>query len=172
MVSDRNPAPGEGLPSRCWVSVGRGARRHRHRSACSVWSLTRLVYRSLEILEERQLIVPADRALRARPELYHLPRHPGRHAAVGEGSSSPSSTSGRAGRASLKLVFATTRVDPRPMLLAQRDAIEDAISSLEARVRRVAALMRSSPIPPRVLTSRRALHRRRARRAEPAARAV
>ena len=36
----------------------------------------------------------------------------------------------------LKLVFAQrTCVDPRPMLLAQRHAIEDAIASLEERIR-------------------------------------
>ena len=65
MVSDRNLAPGE------WAVLALLCERPAHGWALarqlspagelgSIWSLTRpLVYRSLEILEERELIVPA-----------------------------------------------------------------------------------------------------------------
>ena len=144
MVSDRNLAPGE------WAVLALLCERPAHGWALarqlspsgelgSIWSLTRpLVYRSLEILEERQLIVPAGIEPGARgPNRTIFRATPAGHAAIGEWLVEPVEHV-REGRSLLllKLVFAQrTCVDPRPMLLAQRDAIEDAISSLEARVR-------------------------------------
>jgi PadR family transcriptional regulator AphA len=106
----------------------------------AVWTMGRpLVYRSLEILEERQLIEaagsepgmrgPNRTIFRATPagreELAHWLAEPVEHV--------------RDVRSLLllKLVFAERLdVDPRPMLSAQHDAVAAAIESLQARVRR------------------------------------
>jgi DNA-binding PadR family transcriptional regulator len=104
----------------------------------SIWSLGRpLVYRSLEILEERGLIVPCGNEPGARgPNRTIFRATPAGHTAVAEWLSEPVERV-REGRSLLllKLVFAQrTCVDPRPMLLAQHDAIAATIDSLEERV--------------------------------------
>ena len=103
----------------------------------SIWSLTRpLVYRSLEILESRRLILPAGSEPGARgPNRTIFRATAAGHEAVGLWLSEPVEHV-RESRSLLllKLVFAQRNcIDPRPMLLAQREAIEDAIESLEAR---------------------------------------
>src|SRR5262249_48894542 len=105
----------------------------------SIWSLTRpLVYRSLEILEARQLIVPAGSEPGIRgPNRTIFRATAAGHEAVGVWLSQPVEHV-RGGRSLLllKLGFAPRNcVDPRPMLLAQREAIEEAIGSLETRTR-------------------------------------
>jgi PadR family transcriptional regulator AphA len=105
----------------------------------SIWSLTRpLVYRSLEILEARQLVVPAGSEPGVRgPNRTIFRATAAGHEAVGLWLSEPVEHV-REGRSLLllKLVFAQRHcIDPRPMLLAQREAIEEAIDSLEERTR-------------------------------------
>ena len=91
----------------------------------SIWSLTRpLVYRSLEILEERGLIVPAGQRAGRRAGRTGRSSGPPRPATPPSpsGSSEPVEHV-REGRSLLllKLVFAQRNcVDPRPMLLAQQ----------------------------------------------------
>ncbi len=105
----------------------------------SIWSLGRpLVYRSIEILNERKLIVPSGHEPGSRgPNRTIFRATPLSHAAIAEWLLEPVEHV-REGRSLLllKLVFARrTCVDPRPMLTAQHEAITAAIESLEARVR-------------------------------------
>ena len=105
----------------------------------SVWSLGRpLVYRSLDILEQRQLIRPAGREPGSRgPNRTIFRATAAGHAAIAEWLVEPVEHI-REGRSLLllKLVFAQrTCVDPSPLLIAQHDALLEAIESLEARVR-------------------------------------
>ncbi len=104
----------------------------------SIWSLTRpLVYRSLEILEARELIVTAGSEPGARgPNRTIFRATPAGHAAVARWLTEPVEHV-REGRSLLllKLVFAQrVCLDPRPMLTAQQETLEDAIASLEERV--------------------------------------
>jgi PadR family transcriptional regulator AphA len=142
MVSDRVLAPGE------WAVLALLCERPAHGWALarelspagelgSIWSLTRpLVYRSLEILEARQLIVPSGSEPGARGPNRTIFRATGAgHEAVGLWLSEPVEHV-RESRSLLllKLVFAQRNcIDPRPMLHAQREAIEEAIESLEER---------------------------------------
>jgi DNA-binding PadR family transcriptional regulator len=144
VVSDRNLAPGE------WAVLALLCERPGHGWALarqlspagelgSIWSLTRpLVYRSLEILEERELIVPAGSEPGARgPNRTIFRATAAGHEAVGLWLAEPVEHV-REGRSLLllKLVFAQRNcIDPTPMLLAQREAIEEAIGSLEDRIR-------------------------------------
>ena len=144
MVSDRDLAPGE------WAVLALLCERPTHGWAIarqlspagelgSIWSLGRpLVYRSIEILSERKLILPAGREPGARgPNRVIFRAAPAGHAAIAEWLLEPVEHV-REGRSLLllKLVFARRScVDPRPMLLAQLEAITAAIESLEARVR-------------------------------------
>ena len=105
----------------------------------SIWSLTRpLVYRSLEILEERGLIVAAGHEPGARgPNRTIFRATISGHAAVAEWLREPVEHV-RDGRSLLllKLVFAQRAcVDPAPMLAAQHGALAEAIDSLETRMR-------------------------------------
>jgi PadR family transcriptional regulator AphA len=141
-VSDRVLAPGE------WAVLALLCERPAHGWALarqlspsgelgSIWSLTRpLVYRSLEILESRQLILPAGSEPGARGPNRTIFRATGAgHEAVGLWLSEPVEHV-RESRSLLllKLVFAQRNcIDPRPMLLAQREAIEESIESLEER---------------------------------------
>jgi DNA-binding PadR family transcriptional regulator len=123
MASDRDLAPGE------WAVLALLCERPAHGWALarqlssagelgSIWSLTRpLVYRSLEILEQRQLIAPAGSEPGVRgPNRTIFRTTPAGHEAV------------------LKLVFAQrARIDPRPMLSAQLEVLEESIASLEER---------------------------------------
>jgi PadR family transcriptional regulator AphA len=141
-VSDRILAPGE------WAVLALLCERPAHGWALarqlspngelgSIWSLTRpLVYRSLEILESRRLILPAGSEPGARGPNRTIFRATGAgHEAVALWLSEPVEHV-RESRSLLllKLVFAQRNcIDPRPMLLAQREAIEEAIESLEER---------------------------------------
>jgi PadR family transcriptional regulator AphA len=141
-VNDRVLAPGE------WAVLALLCERPTHGWALarqlspsgelgSIWSLTRpLVYRSLEILESRQLILPAGSEPGARgPNRTIFRATAAGHDAVGLWLSEPVEHV-RESRSLLllKLVFAQRNcIDPRPMLLAQREAIEEAIESLEER---------------------------------------
>jgi PadR family transcriptional regulator AphA len=143
-VSGRNLAPGE------WAVLALLCERPAHGWALarqlsptgelgSIWSLTRpLVYRSLEILEDRELIAPAGSERGARgPNRTIFRATPSGHGAVGEWLAEPVEHV-REGRSLLllKLVFAQRAcVDPRPMLHAQHAALMDTIDSLEAKVR-------------------------------------
>jgi DNA-binding PadR family transcriptional regulator len=143
-VSDRDLAPGE------WAVLALLCERPVHGWAIarqlspegelgSIWSLGRpLVYRSIEILNERKLIVPAGHEPGARgPHRTIFRATPAGHAAIAEWLLEPVEHV-REGRSLLllKLVFARRNcVDPRPMLLAQHEAITAAVDSLEARVR-------------------------------------
>ncbi len=105
----------------------------------SIWSLGRpLVYRSIEILNERKLILPAGHEPGARgPNRTIFRATPAGHAAIAEWLLEPVEHV-REGRSLLllKLVFARRNcVDPRPMLISQQAAIRAAIESLESRVR-------------------------------------
>lgn len=104
----------------------------------SIWSLGRpLVYRSLDILEQRGLIEPAGHEPGARgPNRTIFRASEAGVAAVNEWLGEPVEHV-REGRSVLllKLVFAERRGhDPRPMLTAQHEAILAAIESLEARI--------------------------------------
>jgi hypothetical protein len=94
------------------------------------------VYRSLEILEERRMIVPSGSEPGARgPNRTIFRALAAGHEAVGSWLSEPVEHV-RDGRSLLllKLVFAQRNcLDPRPLLLAQRLAIEETIASLEER---------------------------------------
>src|SRR5579871_3397222 len=142
-VSDRDLAPGE------WAVLALLCERPAHGWALarqlqengepgSIWSLTRpLVYRSLEILETRGMIVPAGSEPGARgPNRTIFRATPVGHAAVAEWLTEPVEHV-REGRSLLllKLVFAQRScVDPRPMLYAQQEALEQSIASLEERI--------------------------------------
>jgi PadR family transcriptional regulator AphA len=143
MVSDRDLAPGE------WAVLALLCERPAHGWALarqlsptgelgSIWSLTRpLVYRSIEILEARELIVPAGSEPGARgPNRTIFRATAAGHEAVAAWLAEPVEHV-REGRSLLllKLVFAQRKcIDPTPLLLAQRDAIEEAIASLEERI--------------------------------------
>jgi DNA-binding PadR family transcriptional regulator len=143
-VSSRNLAPGE------WAVLALLCERPAHGWALarqlapagelgSIWSLTRpLVYRSLEILEARGLIVPAGHEPGSRgPNRTIFRATPTGHAAVSEWLLEPVEHV-REGRSLLllKLVCAQrTCVDPTPLLTAQQEALAEAIESLEERVR-------------------------------------
>ena len=104
----------------------------------SIWSLKRpLVYRSLEILEDRGLIVAAGLEPGARGPNRTIFRATSEgHAAVAEWLVEPVEHV-RDGRSLLllKLVFAQRNcVDPRPMLAAQQEALTEVIDSLESRM--------------------------------------
>jgi PadR family transcriptional regulator AphA len=142
-MADRDLAPGE------WAVLSLLCERPAHGWALarqlaptgelgSIWSLTRpLVYRSLEILEDRGLIVPSGSEPGARgPNRTIFRATPAGHAAVAEWLTEPVEHV-REGRSLLllKLVFAQrVCVDPRPMLIAQQEALVEAIASLEDRV--------------------------------------
>jgi PadR family transcriptional regulator AphA len=143
-VSDRVLAPGE------WAVLALLCERPAHGWALarelsasgdlgSIWSLTRpLVYRSLEILEARELIAPAATEPGARgPNRTIFRATAAGHEAIGLWLSEPVEHV-RESRSLLllKLVFAQRNcIDPRPMLLAQREGLEEAIASLEERTR-------------------------------------
>ena len=104
----------------------------------SIWSLGRpLVYRSLEILEERRLIIPTGHEPGARgPNRTIFRATPAGHAAVAEWLLEPVEHV-REGRSLLllKVIFAQrTCIDPGPMLTAQLESIASTIESLERRV--------------------------------------
>jgi PadR family transcriptional regulator AphA len=142
-VGERDLAPGE------WAVLALLCERPAHGWALarqlgssgelgSIWSLTRpLVYRSLEILEERGLIVPAGSEPGARgPNRTIFRATPAGHEAIQEWLQEPVEHV-REGRSLLllKLVFAQrTCVDPRPMLHAQLATLEDSIAAMEVRI--------------------------------------
>jgi DNA-binding PadR family transcriptional regulator len=142
-VADRDLQPGE------WAVLALLCERPAHGWALarqlsptgelgSIWSLTRpLVYRSLEILDERGLIVAAASEPGVRgPNRTIFRATSAGHAAVAEWLVEPVEHV-REGRSLLllKLVFAQrTCVDPRPMLHAQLGALEEAITTLEERI--------------------------------------
>jgi DNA-binding PadR family transcriptional regulator len=142
MASDRDLAPGE------WAVLALLCERPAHGWALarqlssagelgSIWSLTRpLVYRSLEILEQRQLIAPAGSEPGVRgPNRTIFRATPAGHEAVQAWLAEPVEHV-REGRSLLllKLVFAQrARIDPRPMLSAQLEVLEESIASLEER---------------------------------------
>jgi PadR family transcriptional regulator AphA len=141
-VSERDLAPGEWAvlallcerPAHGWALAGQLS---PNGELGSIWSLSRpLVYRSLEILEGRRLIAPAGSEPGARgPNRTIFRATAAGHEAVGGWLSEPVEHI-RDGRSLLllKLVFAQRNcIDPRPMLHAQRLAIEEAIGSLEER---------------------------------------
>ena len=141
----------------------------------SIWSLGRpLVYRSIEILSERKLIVPAGHEPGARgPNRTIFRATPAGHAAIAEWLLEPVEHV-REGRSLLllKLVFARRNcVDPRPMLLSQHDGdhggdrLARGAGARERRHRHDPA-----PVPARILARGCPLHRGRARRAGPAPR--
>ena len=143
MVSERDLAPGE------WAVLALLCERPAHGWALarqleengelgSIWSLKRpLVYRSIEILEARGMIVPSGSEPGARgPNRTIFRATPEGHQAVAAWLQEPVEHV-REGRSLLllKLVFAQrTCVDPRPMLTAQQAAIVEAVASLEQRV--------------------------------------
>jgi len=142
-VSDRNLAPGE------WAVLALLCEHPAHGWALarqlsptgelgSIWSLGRaLVYRSIEILEQRDLIRTSGREPGARGPNRTIFRATGSgQAAVAEWLAEPVEHV-REGRSLLllKLVFAERAcIDPRPMLIAQHEAVLAAIGSLEHRV--------------------------------------
>ncbi len=142
-MSNRNLAPGE------WAVLALLCERPAHGWALarqlsdtgelgSIWSLKRpLVYRGLEILDARGLIVASGHEPGARgPNRTIFRATPAGQAAVSEWLDEPVEHV-RDGRSMLllKLVFAQRNcVDPRPMLRAQQEALADAIDSLEARI--------------------------------------
>ncbi len=143
-MSERDLAPGE------WAVLALLCERPAHGWALarqlaptgelgSIWSLTRpLVYRSLEILEARRLIVPSGSEPGARgPNRTIFRATAVGHAAVAEWLTQPvEHVRETRSLLLLKLVFAQRIcVDPRPMLIAQQDALEETIASLEERVR-------------------------------------
>jgi DNA-binding PadR family transcriptional regulator len=104
----------------------------------SIWSLKRpLVYRGLEILDARGLIVASGHEPGARgPNRTIFRATPAGQNAVSEWLVEPVEHV-REGRSMLllKLVFAQRNcVDPRPMLHAQHEALTEAIESLELRI--------------------------------------
>jgi DNA-binding PadR family transcriptional regulator len=141
-VSERALAPGE------WAVLALLCERPAHGWALarqlspagelgSIWSMGRpLVYRSLEILEQRCLIKASGSEPGARgPNRVIFQATAAGHAAVDEWLEEPVEHI-REGRSLLllKLVFAQRNcIDPRPMLFAQHDALLAAIDSLEAR---------------------------------------
>jgi len=143
MVADRILAPGE------WAVLALLCERPSHGWALarqlsptgelgSIWSLGRpLVYRSIEILEQRQLIQPSGNEPGARgPNRTIFRATAAGHAAVAEWLSEPVEHI-RESRSLLllKLVFAERScTDPRAMLVAQYESVAAAIESLEARV--------------------------------------
>jgi PadR family transcriptional regulator AphA len=142
-VGERDLAPGE------WAVLALLCERPAHGWALarqlspsgelgSIWSLTRpLVYRSLEILEERRLIVPAGSEPGARgPNRTIFRATPAGHSAIQEWLQEPVEHV-REGRSLLllKLVFAQrTCIDPRPMLQGQLATLEEAIAGIEDRI--------------------------------------
>jgi DNA-binding PadR family transcriptional regulator len=142
-VNRRNLAPGE------WAVLALLCERPAHGWALarqlsetgelgSIWSLTRpLVYRALELLEARDLIVASSHEPGARgPNRTIFRATPSGQAAVGEWLREPVEKV-RDGRSTLllKLVFAQRScVDPRPMLHAQRESLSGSIDSLEDRL--------------------------------------
>lgn len=142
-MSERELAPGE------WAVLALLCERPAHGWALarelsptgelgSIWALGRpLVYRSLDILAERELITPAGHERGARgPNRTIFRATPAGQAAVAGWFAQPVEHI-REGRSLLllKIVFAERAcVDPRPMLQAQRAAIGDAVDSLEARL--------------------------------------
>lgn len=105
----------------------------------SIWGLGRpLVYRSLEVLAERELIAPAgqERGVRGPTRTIFRATAAG-EVAVAEWLAEPVEHV-REGRSLLllKIVFAErSSLDPRPMLHAQHAAIAEALVSLEQRMR-------------------------------------
>ena len=144
MVSSRDLAPGE------WAVLALLCERPAHGWALarqlsetgelgSIWSLKRpLVYRGLEILEARGLILASGHEPGARgPNRTIFRATPAGQSAVSEWLLEPVEHV-RDGRSMLllKLVFAQRNcVDPRPMLYAQQETLTEAIESLETRVR-------------------------------------
>ena len=143
MVSGRDLAPGEwAVPALLCERPAHGWALARQLSTTgelgSIWSLTRpLVYRSLEILEERGLIVPAGHEPGSRgPNRTIFRATSAGHAAVAGWLSEPVEHV-REGRSLLllKLVVAQRAcVDPRPLLLAQQQVLVESIGLLEERV--------------------------------------
>lgn len=104
----------------------------------SIWSLGRpLVYRSLEILQSRELIASSGLEPGARgPNRMIFRATAAGHDAVARWLAEPVEHV-REGRSLLllKLVFAERGcVDPRPMLIGQHDAATRGIGALEARL--------------------------------------
>jgi PadR family transcriptional regulator AphA len=141
-MGDRHLAPGE------WAVLALLCERPAHGWAIarqlsangelgSIWSLGRpLVYRSIEILAERKLIAPSGHEPGARgPNRTIFSATDAGQEAIAEWMLEPVEHV-RESRSLLllKLVFARrAHVDPRPMLLAQHDAITAAIDSLGSR---------------------------------------
>jgi PadR family transcriptional regulator AphA len=104
----------------------------------AVWTMGRpLVYRSLEILEQRRLIEPAGHEPGARgPNRMIFRVTPAGRAALTQWLHEPvEHVRDSRSLLLLKLVFAARlEADPRPMLAAQQDAIAAAVRALEARI--------------------------------------
>jgi DNA-binding PadR family transcriptional regulator len=141
-VGERNLAPGE------WAVLALLCERPAHGWALanqlgpagelgSVWSLGRpLVYRSLEVLDQRALIEEAgdEPGVRGPNRMIFRCTAEGR-AALEQWLQEPvEHVRDVRSLLLLKLVFTERAgIDPEPMLLAQHDSIATAISSLEAR---------------------------------------
>ena len=104
-----------------------------------VWSLGRpLVYRSIDVLAERKLIEPAGHEPGLRgPNRTIFRATPAGIEALGHWLAEPvEHVRDVRSLLLLKLIFAERAgADPRPMLTAQHAAIENAVTSLDARVR-------------------------------------
>ena len=142
-MGDRVLAPGE------WAVLGLLCEQPAHGWALatelgadgqlgSVWSLGRpLVYRSIEILDERGLIEPAGRepGLRGPQRTVFRPTAAG-HEAFAQWLGEPvEHVRDVRSLLLLKLIFADRAgIDPSPMLAAERETIVAAVAALDRRV--------------------------------------
>ena len=143
MGADRDLAPGEWAvlallcerPAHGWALAGELGPRGE---LGPIWSLGRpLVYRSLEILERRGLIVPAGEEPGARGPNRTIFRPTDRGIAAVRSWLAEPVEHVRDGRSLLllKLVFAErAEVDPRPLLRSQARSASAAIEALESRL--------------------------------------
>jgi DNA-binding PadR family transcriptional regulator len=143
VTSDRDLAPGE------WAVLALLCERHGHGWALagqltptgelgSVWTMGRpLVYRSLEILEQRRLIeaVGNERGARGPNRTIFRATEAGRDALMQWLSEPVDRVRDVRSLLLLKLVF-TQRLDldPRPMLVEEHGAIAASVASLEQRI--------------------------------------
>ena len=143
-MAERSLAPGE------WAVLALISERPSHGWAVasqlepsgelgSVWSLGRpLVYRSIDILAERDLIEPAghERGLRGPKRTIYRTTCAGATALVQWLEQPVEHVRDVRSLLLLKLIFAErTGIDPTPMLEAQHAMVQDAVSVLEARRR-------------------------------------
>ena len=143
-MAERSLAPGE------WAVLALISERPSHGWAVatqlgptgelgSVWSLGRpLVYRSIDILVERELIEPAghERGLRGPNRTIYRTTCAGATALVQWLEEPVEHVRDVRSLLLLKLIFAErTGIDPTPMLEAQHATIRNAVAALETRMR-------------------------------------